>query len=48
MLSLRVYPISPNRNSAIDSAEDLLVEIARVRRVAGKPFDLEAPIDACG
>ena len=41
-------PISPNRNPAIDSAEDLLVAIARVRRVAGKPFDFDAPIDAYG
>jgi len=41
-------PISPNRNPAIDSAEDLLVAIARVRRLAGKPFDIEAPIDAYG
>ena len=41
-------PISPNRNPAIDGAEDLLVAIARVRRLAGKPFDIEAPIDACG
>ena len=41
-------PISPNRNPAIDSAEDLLVALARVRRLAGKPFDIEAPIDAYG
>ena len=41
-------PISPNRNPAIDSAEELLVAIARVRRVAGKSFDFEAPIDAYG
>ena len=41
-------PICPNRNPAIDSAEDPLVAIARVRRVAGKPFDFEAPTDAYG
>ena len=40
--------ISSNRNPAVYSAEDLLEAIARVRRVAGKPVDIEAVIDAYG
>ncbi len=40
--------ISPNRNPAIDSAEDLLDAIARVRRVTGKPVGFKAVIGAYG
>ena len=40
--------ISPNRNPAIDSAEDLLDAIARVRRVTGKPVGFKAVNGAYG
>lgn len=40
--------ISPNRNPAIDSAEDLLDMIARVRDITGKPVGFKAVIGAYG
>ena len=38
--------ISPNRNPAIDNAEDLLAAIDRVRRVTGKPVGFKSVIGA--
>ena len=40
--------ISPNRNPAIDSAEDLLDMIARVRDITGKPAAFKAVVGAYG
>lgn len=40
--------ISPNRNPAINSAEDLLDAIAQVRNVTGKPVGFKAVIGAYG
>ena len=40
--------ISPNRNPAINNAEDLLAAIDRVRRVTGKPVGFKSVIGAYG
>mgnify|MGYP001308594976 FL=1 len=40
--------ISPNRNSAINSTEDLLDAIATVHNITGKPASFKAVVDAYG
>ena len=40
--------ISPNRNPAINSAEDLLDAVAQVRNITGKPVGFKAVIGAYG